>query len=69
LQPGTEENPTKDTPAFIETLDSGEAKIWESKSDFLKVTFDMKKLKGMFTFTRLDPHQPLFVMSREKEAP
>ena len=69
IKPGQEGNPTPNTPAFRETLDSGDVKIWESKAGFLKITFNMKKLKGMFTFTQLDPHQNLWKATREKEAP
>jgi hypothetical protein len=69
LKPGSVGNPTKNTPAFVEEIDSGAAEIFESKATFMKVKLAMKQLKGLFTFTKTDPRQNLWVISKSKEAP
>jgi len=69
LKPGEPGNPTKNTPAFIETIDEGKAEVIESKAMFMKVKFSMSKLKGLFTFTKADVRQNLWVVTREKGAP
>ena len=69
LPPGSPGNPSKNTPAFIETIDEGQVEIIESNAIFMKVRFAMKKLKGMFTFTKPEVKQNLWVVQRSKEAP
>ena len=63
LEPGTEWNPTKDTPAFIKALDSGNCVILEDEDLFKKVDFKGKELKGVYVFTREDPDSDFWVMS------
>jgi len=54
LEPGTDWNPTKDTPAFIKALDWGHCVILEDSAAFKKVEFKSDKLQGLFIFTRED---------------
>ena len=63
LQPGTEWNPTKDTPAFIKALDFGTCTILEDSDTFKKVEFHGQELKGLFAFTREDPESDFWIMS------
>ena len=64
LKPGTDWNPTKDTPAFIKALDFGDCTILEDADLFKKVEFKGKKLIGFFTFTREDPDSDFWIVSK-----
>lgn len=53
--PGSGElNPTKETPAFIERVDSGDAVLLVDQPGFKKVLFRGKRLSGTWTFARRD---------------
>jgi len=69
IPPGKPGNPTKNTPAYIEIVDSGEITIYESSDVFVKMDFNFKKLKGHFVAIRRDPRQNLWVIRREKAGP
>ncbi len=63
LEPSTEWNPTKDTPAFIKALDFGDCVVLEDSDLFKKVDFKGKELKGPYAFTREDPDSDFWIMS------
>lgn len=50
LAPGQPANPTKDTPAFVQTVDEGEARVLDSQPEFTKLEFKGGKLKGAWYF-------------------
>jgi len=50
LKPGTEANPTKETPAWLETLDAGNCETMDEGNGWRKIRFDGKKLKGAWFF-------------------
>jgi hypothetical protein len=52
IPPGHYLNPTKQTPSFIEVLDSGKAKVLALSDDLVKIQFDGRKLKGVYTLKR-----------------
>jgi len=52
LSPGSKLNPTKNTPSFIEKLDSGNCILIDSSDIFKKVDFEGKSLKGAFALVR-----------------
>lgn len=64
LEPGTEWNPTKDTPAFIKALDHGNCTVLEDSDTFKKIEFKGEHLRGLWTFTREDPESDLWIMAR-----
>ncbi len=51
LPPGTEGNPTKDTPAWIKLITKGKVVILEKSRTFWKLNFLSGKLKGSWTVT------------------
>jgi len=69
LKPGTELNPSRATPAYIQTIDRGMVTLLESGNLFVKAQLNMKQLKGLWVFSKRDPRQNLWVASKEKEAP
>jgi len=69
LKPGTPGNPTKNTPAYIEIVDEGTARIYESSDMFVKLDLRMKKLKGHFVIVRRDPRLNLWDFRREESSP
>jgi len=69
LKPGTPGNPTKKTPAYIETLDTLKVKIYESSDTFLKMDIKGKRLKGHFVLVAKEPRMNLWTLKREEKAP
>ncbi|MHA1615457.1 MAG: hypothetical protein ACTSYJ_11480 [Candidatus Thorarchaeota archaeon] len=69
LPPGTEGNPTKKTPAYIEIVDSGKVIIYESSDDFVKFDIRFKTLKGHFVAIRREERLNLWVIRRESPKP
>jgi len=69
IPPGKPGNPTKATPAYIEIIDSGSVKIYESSDAFMKLDINFKELKGHFVFIRRDPRMNLWTFRREEKAP
>lgn len=55
LKPKTKENPTVNTPAWIQTVDSGKVTVIEDGTMFKKFEFDGKSLKGPFILRRTSP--------------
>jgi len=52
IKPKTRLNPTKETPCWIEKLDSGSFKVFDKKPSFIKVEFKGKKLGGLWAFSK-----------------
>jgi hypothetical protein len=50
LAPDQPANPTKDTPAFIQTVDEGEARVLDEQPEFRKLEFRGGKLNGAWYF-------------------
>jgi len=69
IPPETEGNPTRATPCFIEILDQGEVKIYESSDVFVKMDLKGKELKGHFIIWRDDPDLNLWKWQRERVSP
>ena len=55
LKPETEENPTKETPAWIETIDAGGIELLEEEKGYRKYDFRGSKLKGAWIFRAEEP--------------
>lgn len=66
LPPGTAGNPTKATPAWVELIDSGKANVLEWSDQFIKVQFEGKKLKGLWTIQREGPQEPIWTFGRSE---
>jgi len=67
LKPGTSEwNPTKDTRAWLDLEDSGEAIITIDKPMFKRVELRGKTLKGLFTLEREDEKSDFWILSKAK---
>jgi len=64
--PGTPLNPTKDTAAYVEIVDSGKCVVFEISPDFVKVEFKGGKLKGVWVLTR---HNENWLIARSQAAP
>ena len=69
IPPGKPGNPTKDTPAYIEIVDSGTARIYEFGDMFGKMDLRMRKLKGHLVFIRRDERLNLWVVQWESPKP
>lgn len=68
LAPGTRLNPTKDTPAFLEPVDSGKLTVLAEEAGLLKLSVKGEKLKGAWLLRRDKPGQ-LWDMERVEEGP
>jgi Putative phage serine protease XkdF len=66
VPPGHYLNPTKETPSYIEVLDSGKAEVTSLSKDLVKVKFSGKELKGMYLVTR---NADEWLWEKEQEAP
>ncbi len=64
IAPGQPANPTKDTPAFVETADRGQVRTLSEKPEFVKKEFKGGKMKGAWIFTRQEPGASLGEFSR-----
>jgi len=53
INPGSEENPTKDTPSKIEILANGQVKILVANDNFVRMQFNSKELKGLYVALRV----------------
>lgn len=62
-------NPTKDTPAWVEMLDSGEVEVLERTPGLLRVQFKDGKMKGTWLFSREEPGSPWWHAKRTQEGP
>jgi len=62
-QPG---NPTKDTPAWIKIIDSGDVTVYQWSETFAKIEFRGKKLKGLYTLTRESPEINLWTLEKSE---
>ena len=49
IEPKTMLNPSKNTPCWIELIDSGNCEIYQNSPEFLKVKFKGKVLNGLYT--------------------
>jgi len=67
IKPGQPGNPTKDTPAYIEIVDSGSVRIYETTDMFVKLDIRMKKLKGHFIIVRRDERMNLWTIQKEEK--
>ena len=65
LKPGTDANPTKATPAYIEPVDGGTCIVLDESEGWKKIEFRGKKLKGVYTF-RKEPEMPFWQMERSE---
>jgi len=65
IKPGTPGNPTKATPAYIETLDTFSVDISEVTDVYMKMVFEGKKLKG--TYIARKPEESMNLWRIEKE--
>jgi len=66
LEPGTPENPTKDTPAFIKIIDKGNCILLDDKEEFKKVEFKGEKLRGLWIFRPENPGAKIWIMERSE---
>lgn len=66
LKPGTSYNPTKDTRAWLELEDSGEAIITIDKPMFKRVELKGKTLKGLYTLEREDKNSDFWILKKTK---
>lgn len=64
IRPGHPGNPTPDTPAWVQRLDSGKVKILESTNMVKRYIFQGKKLQGSFILEREDPNSNLWMFSK-----
>jgi site-specific DNA-adenine methylase/ADP-ribose pyrophosphatase YjhB (NUDIX family) len=62
LKPGTPENPTKETPGFLETVERGKAEFLERSASAIKVRLAGKKSYTLF-FRREGPEQGIWSVS------
>jgi hypothetical protein len=70
LKPGSGLNPTKNTPGFIELLDSGKLSVLEDGEDLKKVRFFGKDLNGVYILSRDQPGEgTLWNIERTQAAP
>ncbi|RLE66989.1 MAG: hypothetical protein DRJ38_00015 [Thermoprotei archaeon] len=69
LPPGGPGNPTKNTPAWIERIDSGTVRIYSMSDMFGKFDIRFKKLKGHFVAIRRDERLNLWTIRREESGP
>jgi len=63
LKPGTPANPTKETPAFLETLDYGSAEILEEGPEFIKVALRGRQGTYVLAMRREKPDEPMWAIS------
>jgi site-specific DNA-adenine methylase len=66
VPPGHYMNPTKQTSSQVEVVDSGKASVTTLSDDLIKVQFDGKALKGVYTLTRNNGE---YLWSKAKGAP
>jgi len=69
IPPGKPGNPTRDTPAYIEIIDKGQVRIYESSDMFMKLDIMFDELKGHFVFIRREPSMNLWTFRREEASP
>jgi len=69
IPPSSPGNPTERTPAFVEALDWGDIRIYESSDVFMKFDIRFRKLKGHFVAVRRDPRLNLWTIRRESPKP
>jgi len=67
VAPGTQLNPTKGTPSFVERLDAGDVTILEDGDIFKKYEFRGKELKGLWTARRSSPTDTIWRFERSTE--
>jgi hypothetical protein len=64
LAPDQPANPTKDTPAFLQTVDEGQARVIGEAPEYKKLEFKGGKLRGAWIFRREEPGGDLGTFSR-----
>lgn len=64
INPGDPGNPTPDTPAWVQRLDSGKVEVLEDTNLIKRYTFKGKKLKDGFILQREDPNSNLWKFSK-----
>ena len=69
LPPGGPGNPTKDTPAWIERIDSGTVRIYQFDDMFGKFDIRFKELKGHYVAIRRDERLNLWTIRKEEKSP
>jgi len=69
VEPGTDLNPTKDTPSWVELGDKGSVEILEQEAGFLKLRLGGKKLKGLWVLTEEEPGAGIWAFTKEEVAP
>jgi len=67
VEPTTPLNPTKETPSFVERLDSGSVTVLEDGDVFKKFEFRGNKLKGLWTAQRSSPQDAIWRFERSTE--
>lgn len=67
VEPGTELNPTKDTPSRITVEDSGEAVVMEQQPGFLRLRLDGSELKGYYICSWEDEDSPIVLFSQAQD--
>jgi len=67
VEPSTPLNPTKETPSFVERLDSGPVTILEDGDVFKKFEFRGKQLKGLWIAQRSSPQDAIWRFERSTE--
>jgi len=68
LEPGTEWNSTKETPAYIRAIDYGEVLILEDSENWKKIEFrgEENKMPELWYFKRENPDSDIWQMSRSQ---
>jgi len=69
IRPGEIGNPTKETGSWIEPMDNGPMILFEKKPTFVKVRFEGKKLKGVWTLEREAPGAEFWKVKKSAPAP
>ena len=69
VEPGTDLNPTKDTPSWVEPADEGSVEIMEQEAGFLKFKLGGKKLEGLWILTEEEPGAGIWAFTKEEVAP
>jgi hypothetical protein len=69
MKPKTKLNPTKNTPSFIEILDSGEVTVLEDIIGFMKFIFNGEKLKGNWAAVQEEKGSNIWIFKKSELPP
>jgi hypothetical protein len=61
-----QENPSKNTPSFLDEVAKGKATFLIDKDDLKRIRFESKKFKGLFTLEREEQGGLLFMLKRAR---